>query len=132
MYTPAAFISVIHLAKTKGEPFKVHEMNFEDFSDIKTLATDIGLGNMAGMKLSEVKILRVTKDDPNSVFFKTSYSDTDFQKVTAIKKKKKTDITLQPAFNVKPGISERKKDDLMDLVKKKHIPTNYKYFFESL
>ncbi|EZA58416.1 hypothetical protein X777_01373 [Ooceraea biroi] len=39
MYTPESFISAIRSARKTGQPFQVNELCYEDFYDIKTLAS---------------------------------------------------------------------------------------------
>lgn len=73
LYTPESFIATIRGAKKKGTPFRVTEMSFEEFYNTKAWATDVGQLNMAQLKLTEVKVLRVQRESPNSLFYKTSY-----------------------------------------------------------
>lgn len=88
---------------------------------------------MAELKLSEVKILKVKRESPNSVFYKSSYSEQQFKEVTVIKKKKPPiAITLSKAFDTKPGLPKNKRDDINDLIKKNLIPRFYKQFYENL
>lgn len=42
---------------------------------------------MTELKLSEVKILKVKRESPNSVFFKSSYTEEQFKEVKVIKKR---------------------------------------------
>ncbi|KAL4711225.1 hypothetical protein ACJJTC_019066 [Scirpophaga incertulas] len=133
MYTPEAFISAIKMAKKKGKPFHVNELLFDDFYDVKRLQSDIGPVNMTSVKTSEIKILKIVKDSPNVLFYKTSYADAEYTEAVIIKKKKRSNgIELYPAFSARPGINERKKKDLMDLVQKNLIPKFYKGFYENL
>lgn len=109
-------------------------MNYhEDFYDLKELYSTLGCVNLAAMKINDVKIFEVRKESPNSVFFKKSYNDQEFENIDIIKRKRvNRELQLKPAFTAKPGITERKKSDLMELVNKKHIPSFYKSFFENL
>lgn len=135
MYTPDTFISAIRTARKVGQPFHVHEMCYDDFYDIKQLQMDTGPINMGAVKLADVKVMKVVRESPNSLFYKLSYSDTDFQEATVIKRKKRSsnsDVILTPVFTEKPGISERKKKDLMDLVHHNLIPKFYQPYYDSL
>lgn len=135
MYTPDAFIGAIRSAKKQGTPFSVNELCFEDFYDLKQLASDIGPLTMINLKLTNVKIIKVVQESPTSVFYKNSYNDDDFKEAKVINRKKPGDhlnIRLKPAFTVKPGLAERKKSDLMDLVNKNHIPKYYTNFYKNL
>ncbi|KAK7873761.1 hypothetical protein R5R35_005761 [Gryllus longicercus] len=112
-------------------------MCYDNFYDIKQLQMDIGPMNMGGIKFSDVKI-KVLKESPHSIFYKMSYTDATFQEATVIKRKKtssnnsKNEIMLTPAFTAKPGISERKKRDQIDLVHNNLIPKYYQPLCNSL
>lgn len=96
------------------------------------LVNEIGPINLKELKISEAKVLRVTKSSPTSVFYKNSYAD-DFKEAIVIKPKKnpKT-VSLLPAFSGKPGLPKNKKDDLIGLCNKNLIPNQYKSFYENL
>jgi len=83
---------------------------------------------------SEIKVLKVQKDNLNSFFYKHSYGEVDFMEAIIIRKAKMLckNVPLKPAFNQKPGISEAKKNDLMRLIDKNLIPRVYKTFYDSL
>lgn len=132
IYTPETFISVIRNAKKTGNPYKVFEMCFEDFYDVKQLHSDIGPIVMKQIKMNDVKILKVMQDNPNKLFYKTSYSQENFEEATVIKKNASKEIQLVQLFTVKPGISESKKSGLLELVNKNLIPKYYKSFYENL
>lgn len=134
IYSPEGFISAIRAAKKQGKPLIVNELCYEDFYDIKQISTYIGPMNMTNLKLNEVKVIRFERESPNSAYYKNSYND-NFQEVNIIKRKKELDyskIILQPAYQSKPGLAEKKKTDLMGLVKKNHIPKYYSKFYENL
>lgn len=132
IYTPEGFISAIKAARKKGNPFSVNELSFTDFYDIKDLASSMGPVNLTGMKISEVKIMKVCRDSPASVFYKTSYTQTTFAEIKIIKKKAPTKCNLKPAFFQKPGLAQNKKTDLLELLEKHHIPQFYHYFYSNL
>lgn len=140
IYTPEGLISLIRTAKRTGEPFSVNELSYEDFFDLKLLASEIGplriVKNTQNqpVKFKEIKVLKVQKNYPNSFFYKHSYGEADFMEAIIIKKAKiiNKNVPLKPAFNQKPGISETKKNDLMQLIGKNLIPKVYKTFYDSL
>lgn len=72
--------------------------------------------------------MQVRKQYRKSLFVKTSYAE-EFKKVIIIIGQKKIG-TLKPAYEKKPGLSEKKKDDL-DLLKKNHIPKYYETFYNN-
>ena len=137
IYTPEGLISLIKTAKRTGEPFSVNELSYEDFFDLKSLASYIGplrfVKNTENqpVKFKEIKVMRVQRDSPSSFFYKHSYGDSDFMEAIIIRKAK-PNVLLKPAFDEKPKISEAKKNDLMRLVEKNLIPKVYKTFYESL
>ena len=106
-------------------------MTFEDFLNIKLIATDLGSLNMKGIKMNQIKALKLSSESPCSVFCKNSYQK-DFHEVIVLKKKKSDGVTLIPCYNSKPGISQAKKEDLMELCRKNLIPKQYKPFYENL
>lgn len=130
IYVPETFLTAIRMAKKKGEPFRVKECDHEFFMNIKVLANEIGpMMNMKELKISEVKVLKVTKESPNSVFYKHSYNE-NFKEATVLKKRiSKGTFTIPPCFGHKPGITFKKKD--LDLCKRSLIPNPYK-FYENL
>lgn len=133
IYVPETFLTAIRMAKKKGEPFRVKECDHEFFMNIKVLANEIGpMMNMKELKISEVKVLKVTKESPNSVFYKHSYNE-NFKEATVLKKRiSKGTFTIPPCFGHKPGITSKKKEDLLDLCKRSLIPNPYKKFYENL
>ena len=83
------------------------------------------------LKISEVKVLRVNKESPNSVFYKHSYNE-NFKEATVLKKRiSGRTFTIPQCFGNKPGITPKKKEDL-DLCKRNLIPNPYKRFYENL
>lgn len=138
MYTPDAFIGAIRAARKKGEPFQVNEMCFADFYDLKSLCNQMNFSllkdeNNQPVKIAELKAIRFQKSDPDTIFFKNSYADKEYKKATAVKKNKRNNnLELKHAYNEKPGLSDKKKADLMDLVNKNLIPRYHRPFYESL
>lgn len=137
MYTPDAFVGAIKAARKKGIPFHVNELCYEDFYDWKSTHTQMNFKLQKDeknnpVKLMGVQVIKVQKDEPYAIFFKNSYSEEQFKKATAIKKKKDRNIELKKAYIQKPGLAERKKSDLMDLVRKNLIPRYHRPFFKAL
>lgn len=137
IYTPEAFVSIIRTAKKTGEPYHVHELCYEDFYDIKSLCTQIGVNitvntENEAVKFMSIKIMKVEKQSPSSIFYKTSYSQAEFKEAIVIRRKKTVAVELKKEFSAKPGISEKKKEDLLYLVKKNCIPSFYKPYYEQL
>lgn len=76
--------------------------------------------------------MKVEKQSPSSIFYKTSYSQAEFKEAIVIRRKKTVAVELKKEFSAKPGISEKKKEDLLYLVKKNTIPNFYKPYYEQL
>lgn len=139
IYTPHHFVSIVKAAKKTGRTYKTKEISHKDFFNIKNLGTNYKNANYFRntRKINEVKVLTVHQSHPLSFFYKTFYFDEEFQEVQLKKcssrSKTKTETPELPqVYNEKIGISERKKADLLDLIKPNHIPSFYKEFFESL
>ena len=132
IYVPESFVTAIRTAKKKGDPFNVTELGFEDFLNIKLITNEIGPMNMKDLKISDIKVIKVTKESPSVVLYKNSYAD-EFKECTVIKQcKMNKDIKLQPCFKEKPGVPKKKKDDLMELCNKNLIPKQHKAFYQAL
>ncbi|XP_046665796.1 uncharacterized protein LOC124357786 [Homalodisca vitripennis] len=87
IYHPAQYISLIKTAKKTGNPYKVNELSHEDFLDFKDLWANIGCNstvNVSGctVAMNDIKIIKVEKDSPFKIKYKTTYDDTvDFQEI---------------------------------------------------
>lgn len=85
------FQQVIKYTKKKGKPFTVHKVQEEQFYDLKKLSSEIGYNykeNKYGENKSwnEIKMIKVEKDNPFLLKYKTSYSDDEY-KIINIRKK---------------------------------------------
>lgn len=142
IYSPQQWVTVIQSTKKTGKPFKVHELNYQHFINFKQLTSNMGNNfnkNTLGQKVvwKDVKVLKVSKEHPARLFYKTSYDEPDFGEIIIINKtrnaKKKSDVLeLSKLFTEPPGISIEKKKDLIHLCESKLIPDNYHYFFKQL
>ncbi|KAJ8912160.1 hypothetical protein NQ315_006124 [Exocentrus adspersus] len=80
IFIPAQWVPVIQGAKKKGKPYHVKEMDQSEFFDLQKLSNDIGTNFITDVekkkvKWTEIKIMMVTKDEPDSLFFKYDYGD---------------------------------------------------------
>ena len=88
--------------------------------------------NCKDLKISEVKVIKFTKESPYSAFCKYSYTE-DFKEVKIWKNlKKRTDGNLLPCYSKRIEITAVKKEDIMDLCNKNLIPYSYREFYERL
>lgn len=137
MFTPESFISCIRGARKRGDtPFHVTELSHDEIHDMKELAKDIGPINMPNtVKMSEIKVMQVKKEDPTKLYYKTSFEKTEYSSVTVIKKKRTENIErveLKPAFLQRPGLADHKKKDLILLLNNNKIPNYYRSYYENL
>lgn len=84
IYIPAQYVIAIRNAKKRGKPFTVNKMCHADFVDIKNLACTKLTKSVEGdtIKLTDIKVIRIEKDDLNTIklLYKTSYFD-DYKEI---------------------------------------------------
>lgn len=148
LFVPDQFVTMIRTAKKTGNPYQVRELTHEDFVDVKQLAKDYGNPsfnvNTEGEKvcISDMQVIKVVKNEPFKLFYKTSYSDEIF-KIIDIKRNSLRNVkknlqqlnvvpTLNKAYKNKLGINENKAKDLKFLLEKGYIPKYYSTFYNSL
>lgn len=131
IYSPHQYVTMIKNAKKSNPPFKVHELTFESFINLKKLQEEWGYNynvNTSGNTVlwNDIKVMMFKKEKPFSFFYKTSYKQESFSEVKLRNKRKKMlpveEIILEKAYNKKIEISENKKKDLKELISKKLIP----------
>lgn len=137
LYTPDGFINAIKNARKKSQPFRVNEMCYEDFYDWKNVCSQMCFQIQKDdandvVKFCDLKVIKIKQDDIRAIHFKNSYADEDFKRAVVIKKRKEINVDVKKAYTAKPGISQKKKADLMELVNKNLIPRYYRSFYESL
>lgn len=139
IYVPNQYATLIRTAKKSGQPYNVQELNYESFLDLKDLGSKMGLNIMKNsnndiVKLGDIRIVQFTKQHPNTVFYKTSYAQEAFDTINAKpqRKTKSPNIFLKNLYNSKPGFSEKKKESILSLFKKKAIPRYYYNYYNSL
>lgn len=150
IYVPSQYVQIIRNAKKTGNTFKVEELNYDDFIDLKVLTEEIGMnttktidGNT--MKLTDVKMIRFLKNS-DTYEYKTTYDEKNAWTKVLIKPKTMSgrkscrtrrdvtiqNVTLKPAYLSKLPIAEQKKKDLLYLIEKHVVPAQYKYFYDSI
>lgn len=139
LYVPSEIVTVAKSAKKKGCPYSVTEMSTENFIDWKNVTEQMGKNfsiNEKGEKVfwNEIKILTVRKESPNKIFYKTSYSDEEYNIIDIRRKVRTTrpEIVLTQAYKEPPSIPKKKVTDLLSLCEKKLIPKKHHPFFKSL
>lgn len=140
IYTPDQYVALIKSAKKTPPSLKVHELTYESFYDLKLLQEEWGYNfstNIRGENVhwNDIKILKVTKEDPTTFFYKTSYKAESIEVNVRNKRKKMTPITelfLKPAYSKKQELSINKKKDLKELLTGILIPSFYQGFYNSI
>jgi len=138
IYEPSQWVSVIKSAKKNGKPYTVYEVQKDQFFDLKKLSSDIGNNyklNQDGENVlwNEIKMIKIEKDNPTLLKYKTSYKDNDFKIIDIRRKCRKSLVDLK-LFNLNSDIkiSLEKKKDLVSLCHSNAIPKNHWSFYETL
>ncbi|XP_072395807.1 uncharacterized protein [Diabrotica undecimpunctata] len=144
IYVPAHYSAIISSAKKKGSRFQVHEMAHQDFYDIKhltqTLVNSSFNENCEGKKFNfnDIAMVKVERPHLDRFFYKTSYTETQFQSVLVRNSKTRKrlctldEYSLVPLYREPISISKKKFDDLQSLLQNKSIPSAHNQFFSSL
>lgn len=86
IYVPEQYVTLISMAKKTGPPYRIHQLTYEDFYDVKALQEEWGTNfnvdtDKKKLKWHDIKVLNVKKESPEAFFYKTSYKDMEFRKV---------------------------------------------------
>ena len=111
-------------------PYNVNEMTREDFFFyLKALSGSLGSSFFSKttvkgtVKMTDIKTVKVDKRSPYTFSFKTSYSQENYRKVVLNNRRKTKSVAaqldLQPACSKKLPIGDKKKTDILDLLRKK-------------
>lgn len=90
----------------------MNEVCSKDIFDLKKLTSDLFLNIPKTVKLSELRVIKLEKGFPNTLFYKTSFEQPEFCQAEIISSRKSIDIKqidLKLAYAKKPGITEAKK-----------------------
>lgn len=135
IYVPSQYAQIIKMAKKRGEPYKVNELSHSDFYSIKSLSELLKI-TFTKIKITSIRVLKIEKQFANKLFFKTSYTEGQFQEAELSRK----DIglfgsdlpVLTPAYKTSLKIKDNKKSDLLSLLRNNHIPQFYANFYKHL
>ncbi|XP_044732349.1 uncharacterized protein LOC123302679 [Chrysoperla carnea] len=130
IYLPDQYYTLIRTAKKTGDPYIVHELCHKDFIDIKQLTKDQGI--QIKIPLKDIKILKVIKEEPNTVYYKTSFGFPEYDEITVSKRTRSQNVKAKPAYHTKVGITDSKKRGLLSLIEKNCVPQCYNNFYSSL
>ena len=114
--------------KKNGLLHNVNEMTQEDFFYLKALSGSFGSNfskttENETVKMTDIKTVKVDKSSPYTFSFRTSYSQENYKNVVVSNRRKTkfapAQLYLQPAYSKKLPIEDKKKADILDLLKKK-------------
>ena len=144
IYVPDQYATLIRQSNKKLEPINLHELNFDDFYNLKALYDDVGFRlneNEAGnsFKVKEVRVLKFEKGS-DVFYYKNSYKETEWHSLCFLPKTLRTrkqyhslaDYELKNAFTKTLALPENKKKDLKMLCNDCTIPPYYHSFYESI
>jgi hypothetical protein len=113
-------------------------MTHEDFFYLKALSGSLGSNfskttENETIKMTDIKTVKVHKRSPYT-YFKMSYSQENYKKVV-VSNRRKTEsgaahLVLQPAYSKKLPVGDKKKADILNLLRKITFP-NYILLFMS-
>lgn len=122
IYVPDQYVCLIRQAKKRGKPYQVREMCYQDFYDLKLMTQEMGFkdslfkneGNDDEVvQLSNLCVVKFTKDNPAEMFYKTSYKQDSFRSITSLKNKRQTlsiaRKNLKHAYKKNIGITDKKR-----------------------
>lgn len=140
IYSPVEYVSLIRNAKKRGNRFKVNEMNFDSFFDLKLLADETNLNlskNVDGnaIKVTEMKAIQFTKGSEAYQYRKTYKSETWTMAKVRIgrgNKKQIQDIVLSKLYTEKLPLPNRKKEDIRQLIDSNILPKFYEQYYNSI
>lgn len=140
IYIPCQWGDVISMAR-RSKPYKLQELGFEDFYDIKKLQKDTICNRSIDtdgkkIKWGQIKWLKFKKESPGIIFFKTDLKEENFR-VLNVSRKGRRRMVVQPgilerAFQETLPISDAKKGDLISLCNSGAIPRAYHVFYNQL
>ncbi|CAH2092802.1 unnamed protein product [Euphydryas editha] len=143
IYSPDHYYYLIRSAKVNGKPFILNELSHDSFFDIKTATDKIGKSlppkNTVNepFKVTDIRIVKVSTENKDTIFYKTSYFDTDFKEIklfsaTRRNKPDLNNINFEQLYEEKIKISDQKKKGFINLIEKNIIPQYYRTFYENL
>jgi hypothetical protein len=117
-------------------------MCHEDFFDLKDLSNQIAIKNIykdsedKTVKMTDIKVLMVNKENPKILHYKTSYQQEDFLSISIVNARRQEkdlqSIKLNNAYKQRPGITDAKKKGIISLIEKKIVPRYYFDFYNNL
>jgi hypothetical protein len=138
IYVPAQWIPIIAAAKKSGQPFKIEEMDFSDFIDVKNISLQMGKNYNKTVKKTkvlwtEIRSLRVLKGEPDRFSVKESFEDgEEYKEIIVSKHVDPNTIEIKQLFSKPLIIRGAKLAGLLELCKKNLILKKYHSFYNNL
>ena len=141
VYSTQQWAAVIRMARS-NKGYHVKEMCVKDFFDFKLVAENLKNfeldENKEKVYLSDIKLMKITADEPNKVTFKTEYHQGIFRKMNLLgrlnlksceKSINAKNIELVNIRNTLIPISQQKYDDLVTLCASGIVPRVHHMFY---
>ncbi|CAH1102894.1 unnamed protein product [Psylliodes chrysocephalus] len=123
IFVPDQFVMLIRVAKKKGSPYFVKELSHDDFVHVKQLMADTGINFNVNTKgeqvfISNLRIVRVEKNQPFLFFYKMSYTESeewksvDVRGNAIVKKTTRCSESASTRFNILPTLKKAYKSKL--------------------
>lgn len=147
---PADYTRIIQSARKTGNPFIVHELEHDFFTDIKKMSYDMGfsLENVLqehDIFFKDIRLVKLVKSTPHILYIKSSYCEEHFYEVDLrpkpVRTRKRLKVTLadcsdtiqrHKAYEKKIPVSLRKKKDIESLFTANLLPKSYKPIYDAL
>lgn len=141
IYTTYQYAQIIRDSKKKAPFFKVEELDHSSFLNFKEYASQIGNNfntntDSETIHFNNIKVLKLSRGQTSTFEYKTSYKEDTFKTINFARKRKtrvSQDLMVVDKAYLKPcGIVPKKKEDLMKLCTKNHIPPSFHSFYRNL
>lgn len=141
IYVPSQWSVIVGSAKKQGTPYAVDEISTQDIIDFKDLSPKVGNNynintDKEKVNWKDIKVMRVEKEEPFTIQYKTCYGQESFKKIQVRKSMRLQNssivLKLIPAYTKPPVISLQKKKDLMEMCAKNAIKPVHWPFYENL
>lgn len=122
-FIPSQLHPIFRLAR-RDKPYSVHVLQYNDFIDFKGLSKELRIlkerdvqGNVDFVvDWTNMTELRVTKENLQQIYFKTSHMDADYKIINLKRQKKQVkDIPVKPLNKARPLLPRLKYNDLISL-----------------
>lgn len=144
IYTTREWSVLISAARIKPKPYYVNDMNFNDFYDLQKLAdtmtpnTTLNI-NKEKVQWLKIKWMRFEKCDPFLIKYKYELYGEDFLVIDVADKRRLrgrpqnwTSLELYNKYTQRLPVSEKKKDDLLSLLRAGIIPNDYSQYINDI